>query len=775
VIAIGPSRASGTELEDDEPQSATERLLESSWSQRERRASRRELVVDATAAALFVAASTALALAGGAAGLRPGIAALLIGVYAVVARIEFPVGAGYVVPTQLILVPMLLLLPPAVVPVAVGIGLVLAATTDWSLGRVPPRRVLSAVPDAWHAIGPALVLVLAGSPFIDFDQLPLLVAAFAAGCIVDLACSLVRMRVAGVVPELRLQMKVIGVVWAVDACLAPLGFLAAIATRQNDLAIVFVLPLAFLLSVLARDRSQRISQAHQRLKLVEQERARLQTAVRRLGDAFAAKLELNRLLEILLRGSVEALDAAAGRLDLGEEPAALQLESGAERWLDVLGRVAPKNDVTDGPAQVAAARGWILGMPIRIAASPREITGVLSFARADRTFEDDEVALIAELIDKVELSAAEIIAHHTIREQALTDPLTGLGNRRKLGAELEEAFAADGDSLLLLFDLDGFKDYNDTFGHLAGDQLLSRLGTKLRRAVDGHGRAYRLGGDEFCAHLDVDAQDTDKMILTVASALTETGTDYAIGASVGAVVLPREAATPELALRLADERMYANKRSRSTAARAQAGEVLLRAMRAKQPSLDEHSNKVAELATKVACRLGVVGDALEEISRAAQLHDIGKVAIPDEILNKPSALDQSDWQYIRNHTVLGESILDGAPALRGVARLVRASHERWDGNGYPDNLRGEGIPLGARIVSVCDAYEAMTSERAYRTAIAHETACQELRRCAGKQFDPAVVSAFLTVAESEQDGEPELDSAQGAAAHVRKFLGVAAE
>src|SRR6185312_13035355 len=142
-------------------------------------------------------------------------------------------------------------------------------------------------------------------------------------------------------------------------------------------------------------------------------------------------------------------------------------------------------DVSDGPAQVAAGGGWILGMPIRIAASPREITGVLWFARADRSFEDDEVALTAELIGKVELSAAEIVAHHAIREQALTDPLTGLGNRRQLTADLRAAFEerteTAGASLLLLFDLDGFKAYNDTFGHLAGDELLARLGERLRR------------------------------------------------------------------------------------------------------------------------------------------------------------------------------------------------------------------------------------------------------------------------------------------------------
>src|SRR6185312_8641099 len=354
----------------DESQSATERLLETSWEGRERRAPARELIVEASAAALFVMAAAVLLLTWGAAGLRPQVAALLVVVYAVVGRIEFPVGAGFVVPTQLILVPMLLMLPPAVVPVAVAVGLVSGNAAECAVGRVPPRRILSAIPDAWHAIGPAAVLLVAGSPRIGLDELPLLSAAFAAGCIVDLAGSMVRMRLAGVVPDLRLQMRVIGLVWAVDASLAPLGFLAAMTARQGYAAILFAVPLVFLLWLLARDGSPRIDQAHHRLKLVEHERARLQVAVRRLGDAFAAKLELRGLLEILLTGSLEALDATAGRLDLGDEPAALELESGAERWRDVLGRMAPKHDVSDGPAQVAAGGGWILGMPIRIAASP---------------------------------------------------------------------------------------------------------------------------------------------------------------------------------------------------------------------------------------------------------------------------------------------------------------------------------------------------------------------------------------------------------------------
>ncbi|HUA03233.1 MAG TPA: diguanylate cyclase [Solirubrobacteraceae bacterium] len=761
-------------------ESSTEELLERSWERRERRASQRELLVDAVAAALFVAVAGALLLAAGVTHAHAGevgpfttTAVLLIAVYALVGRIEFPVGAGYVVPTQLILVPMLLVIPPAAVPLAVGVGMVLGNTVDWAFGRVPPRRVLSAVPDAWHAVGPAVVLLLAGSPLIGVDQLPLLAVAIAAGCLVDLTCSLARMRLAGVVPELDLHIRVIALVWAVDLCLAPLGFLAAISTRRHPAAIVLVLPLVFLLWLLARDRTQRIDKAHQRLKLVEQERVRLQSAVRRLGDAFAAKLDLNGLLEILLHGSIEAVDAAAGRLELIGGGSPVRLSVGVDGWLDAMSPEGAVGSTADGPVQIGRAGAWRLNVPMRIAASPKELAGSLWLVRAGRAFEEDEIALMSELVSKAELAAAEIIAHHAIREEAMTDALTGLGNRRRLTADLRAAFEDNAEtgapSLLLLFDLDGFKAYNDTFGHLAGDELLTRLGQRLSRAVDGVGRAYRLGGDEFCAHLDLTGADPDRLISTTAAALTETGPEFTIGASLGVVLLPQEADDTARALTLADERMYANKRGRSTGAGCQASEVLLRAMRAKQPELDQHAGHVAELATRVGRRLAVTGEALDEVYRAAQLHDIGKVGIPDAILNKDGELADSEWEFIRNHTILGERILQGAPALRPIARLVRASHERWDGTGYPDRLRGDEIPLGARIVSVCDAYEAMTTDRTYRPAVSPEIACQELRHCAGGQFDPAVVDAFLAVMADGGDDRP-ADAAHTAAEHVKTLL-----
>jgi diguanylate cyclase (GGDEF)-like protein len=741
-----------------ENQSAAERLLEDSWEARARaRASRRELIVEVAAGALFVAASAGLLVAAGTARpLEPAVVGLLVALYVLVARVEFPVGTGHVLPTQLVLVPMLVLLPPAVVPGAVALGLVAATGIDWALRRVPARRLVSAVPDAWHALGAALVLVIAGSPTIDFHAVPLMAGAFVACCLFDFVSALLRMRLAGIVPDVTVQARVMLSVWAVDGCLAPLGFAVALLTEHGLGAVLLVAPLALLLWLLARDRHRRIEQAHHRLKLLEHERGRLQSAVRRLGDAFAAKLELDALLHILLHGAIDAVDAAAGRLDLDGLSAPVRLHAGPQ------GRL--------GGEDVHATT-----LPVTIAVDPEPVTGTLQIVRDGRALDATELDLLAELIGKAGHAASEIIANQALREQAVTDALTGLGNRRRLSADLSTALerAAAVPALLLLFDLDGFKAYNDTFGHLAGDQLLTRLGAKLSDAIAAHGSAYRLGGDEFCVLLRLEGEDVDDLIARAAAALRDSGKQFTIRASCGAVLLPHEADSPDHALQLADERMYAQKRGRAAGPRDQARDVLLRTMQAKQPELDDHSSEVADLAVRVARQLGLTGEQLDEVARAAELHDVGKVGIPDTILNKPGPLDATEWEFMHQHTILGERILNAAPALRPVARLVRSSHERWDGTGYPDQLAGEAIPLGARIVAVCDAYEAMTADRAYRRALSPHAARQELSANAGSQFDPAVVAAFLAAVNPDQ-AEP-VDATGGTAvdataAHIRALL-----
>ena len=170
--------------------------------------------------------------------------------------------------------------------------------------------------------------------------------------------------------------------------------------------------------------------------------------------------------------------------------------------------------------------------------------------------------------------------------------------------------------------------------------------------------------------------------------------------------------------------------------------MLVQVLAEREPELRRHMADVADLAAATGRELGLDPDALDVISRAAELHDIGKVAVPDDIINKPGPLDDVEWRIMRQHTLVGERILAAAPALAAVARLVRLSHEHWDGTGYPDQLAGDEIPIGARIIAVCDTYDAITSERAYAVARAHDSAIAELRRCAGSQFDPAVVAAF---------------------------------
>jgi diguanylate cyclase (GGDEF)-like protein len=338
----------------------------------------------------------------------------------------------------------------------------------------------------------------------------------------------------------------------------------------------------------------------------------------------------------------------------------------------------------------------------------------------------------------------------TSREEASTDALTGLGNRRSLTRELERVAAEatlERPACLAIFDLDGFKAYNDVFGHPAGDSLLIRLSSALQASVKRRGAAYRMGGDEFCVLASPEHGDVDMVLADAAEALGERGDGFTITCSYGRVILPLEASSAEHALHIADQRMYLQKNGGRVSAGRQSSDVLLRALSERHPSLGDHVNGVAELAVAIGERLGLLPEELEDLRQAAELHDMGKVAIPDAILDKPGPLDDAEWEFMRRHTIIGERILQAAPALERVARIVRSTHERMDGKGYPDALAGEAIPLAARIVLVCDAYEAMTADRSYRKAMSPEVAIEELEGCAGTQFDPRVVGAFRALAE----------------------------
>ena len=301
------------------------------------------------------------------------------------------------------------------------------------------------------------------------------------------------------------------------------------------------------------------------------------------------------------------------------------------------------------------------------------------------------IAVLARLAITFNLNTRILAATET---KAVTDALTGLANRRALMADLEAAVSASPPQamVLALFDLDGFKAYNDAFGHPAGDDLLQRLGGKLAAAAEPFGRAYRLGGDEFCVLAATRKVSAETICEAAEAALTERGKGFAITASWGKVLIPVEVTTSTDALRVADRRMYAKKGRRADSARSQTRGVLLRMLHEREPDLERHLDGVARLAAAFGKALALDAEEQDVVVRAAELHDIGKIAIPDGILHKGEDLSEDEWGLMRKHTIIGQRILEAAPALGPVARVVRSTHERWDGEGYPERLAGGHPP-----------------------------------------------------------------------------------
>ena len=326
-------------------------------------------------------------------------------------------------------------------------------------------------------------------------------------------------------------------------------------------------------------------------------------------------------------------------------------------------------------------------------------------------------------------------------DAANTDHLTGIASRAKLSADA--AVLGGRQTTVIMLDLDGFKFYNDSFGHPAGDALLQRVAANLVCAAGPGGQAYRIGGDEFCVLLPGEASENREAIESIREATHISGEGFDISASLGYADYPFEEADALLALAIADERMYMQKNLTRTSPRSQVHDVLVRSLHEREPALAEHTSRVSQLALAVAEEISLKEEDHEIIERAAELHDVGKAATPDAILHKPGRLEPEEWDMMKQHSVVGERIISTSPSLAPVAKLVRHSHEHWNGGGYPDQLSGTDIPLGSRIILACDALEVMLSERPYSPALPLEDALEELERCAGDQFDPDVVAVLV--------------------------------
>jgi diguanylate cyclase (GGDEF)-like protein/PAS domain S-box-containing protein len=540
-------------------------------------------------------------------------------------------------------------------------------------------------------------------------------------------------------------------------------------------------------------------------------RASEQEALRRVATAIARQPDVHETLGVVAREAAALLGAHAGvvvRFDGGR--AWIVGMNAADPHLDVgdsfalfggsvlaevarAGRPATRSaDVPQGLLQREDGPGSLSAFAA--AAAPvgpaREPWGAVLVAwTSPGTLEDGTSERLVRFAELVQVAVQASEARSELAARASTDPLTGLANHRafheRLADEVARAVRHGRPLCLALLDLDRFKHYNDLHGHQAGDRALARVAERLREASRAGELVARVGGEEFAWILP--ESDPEEAARTVERAREAVAEGAALTLSAGVCGMGH-ATTPDELYRLADGALYwakANGRDRvciyapeeittlSDAERAERLErehailalrSLARAVDAKDPATHAHSERVAETAAILARRLGWPDEACARLHEAALLHDVGKIAVPDAILRKPGPLTGAEAAEVRRHAALGADIV--GEALRpDQGGWIRHHHEHWRGGGYPDDLSGERIPEGARILAVADAWDVMTRVRHYGSARPEAAARAELRRCSGRQFWPPAVQALL----SAQDDQPEraregVRRGQGAAA-----------
>jgi diguanylate cyclase (GGDEF)-like protein len=372
-------------------------------------------------------------------------------------------------------------------------------------------------------------------------------------------------------------------------------------------------------------------------------------------------------------------------------------------------------------------------------------------------------------------------ANARLEELATTDVLTGLPNHRALVAaldhELERAHRHNRPFSLLFIDIDHFKALNDVYGHSVGDEALRAFAEAARVALRGSDIIGRWGGEEFVAILPETEPNgaievADRLPARASENTLPLTTEHHLTCSIGISHFPEDATHRNGLLEMADRAMYAAKRLGRNQVRlpsepavvaltrtvARPGtreegtliatvEALAALVQARDRSTGHHAAEVADLSARLGEWLDLEASEIYRLRLAAWLHDIGKVAIPDAILQKPARLTEEEWALIRTHSVVGADVVHHLPGLRTLAPVIRGHHERWDGSGYPDGLAGEEIPLAARIIAVADGYLTIVTDRAYQRARSVEEARAEIHRCAGSHYDPAVVAALEAMLE----------------------------
>jgi len=326
------------------------------------------------------------------------------------------------------------------------------------------------------------------------------------------------------------------------------------------------------------------------------------------------------------------------------------------------------------------------------------------------------------------------------------DQLTGLYNRRFYEEELKRLDTKRNLPMTIVMgDVNGLKLINDSFGHVIGDELLKKVAEVLKKGCRGDDIIARLGGDEFVILLPkTDAFETQQIIKRISSlSLIEKAGSIDISIFFGYETKNTEEEIIEEIFKKAEDHMYKKKLFESPSMRGKTINAIIRTLHEKNKREEEHSHRVSELCKSMGESIRMTEYEIQELKTVGLLHDIGKIAIDENILNKPGKLSEEEWEEIRRHPEIGYRILSTVNDMSQMAEYVLAHHERWDGKGYPKGLKGEEIPFVSRIIAIVDSYDAMTSERSYRGALPEKFVIAELQKNAGIQFDSELVNIFV--------------------------------
>ena len=335
-----------------------------------------------------------------------------------------------------------------------------------------------------------------------------------------------------------------------------------------------------------------------------------------------------------------------------------------------------------------------------------------------------------------------------IKYLSFHDHLTGLYNRRFFEAELKRLDTKRNLPLTIVMgDVNGLKLINDSFGHATGDQLLIKAAEAIKKGCRADDIIARIGGDEFVILLPkTDGFEAEQLIKRMKGlSKKERVGDVEISISFGCETKKSEAEEIESILKKAEDKMYNNKLFEGPSIRGKVIHNIINTLNKKSKREEAHSKRVSEICERMGDALGLKENKIKELKAVGQIHDIGKIVIADDVLNKPGKLTDDEWAEMKRHAETGYRILSTANDMSEMAEYVLHHHERWDGKGYPKGLKGEAIPLESRIIAIADAYDAMTSDRPYREAISRDAAIEEIRKNAGTQFDPELVEIFLSI------------------------------